>query len=43
MKHTNLDAAFDATDGIWDDRRAYILAVFEAFGIDPDAEYEKPS
>ena len=42
MKHTNLDAALDATNDIWDDREKYILAVFKAFGIDPDAEYEAP-
>lgn len=40
---TNLDAAFDATDHIWDDREAYILALFDKFGIDPSAPFQEPA
>jgi hypothetical protein len=39
---SNLDAAYEATDHIWDDREAYIRAVFDKFGIDPGARFEEP-
>lgn len=35
----NLEAAFEATEDIWDDREAYILAIFKQFGIDPRGEF----
>jgi len=43
MEETVLTACLNATNEIWDDREAYILAVLERLGIDPMmslAEYE---
>jgi hypothetical protein len=39
LTYTMLEACFAATDGIWDDRRAYILAVLKLLGIDPDCHF----
>ena len=36
---TNLEAAYWCTDHIWDDREAYIMAIFKTFGIDPRGEF----
>jgi hypothetical protein len=33
---TILEACYRATDDIWDDREAYIRAVLDVLGIDPD-------
>jgi hypothetical protein len=38
---TILDACFEATDEIWDDREAYIRASLAALKIDPDADYNE--
>lgn len=40
---TVLEACLQATDEIWDDREAYILAVLQLLGIDPAAPFEATS
>jgi hypothetical protein len=39
LTYTVLAACFEATDDIWDDREAYIRAVLDVLGIDPDAHF----
>ena len=36
-----LDACLDATDEIWDDREADILATLKALKIDPEMDYDR--
>lgn len=38
---TIYEACEDATDHIWDDREAYILAVLATLELDPEYDYQK--
>ena len=38
---TILDACFEASDDIWDDREGYLRAALKVLFLDPDDDYDE--